>query len=754
MTATAAHTPNGKASVIGNHRHKPHTPSVNPADIHDGLKSFDRWLGWRWVWNERSRKWDKPPIDARTGRPGSSTNAATWCSFEQAMNAHRTGFVDGIGFVLGAADCDVNFAGIDLDDCRDRLTGELSELARDIVETMGTYAEVSPSGTGIKLLCIGTLPAGARTKNKAGTVEIYGSGRYFTVTSQRIDGTPKRVEQRQEQLHTVWQKYIGAEQTHTTNGKPQNKDESGGGVREQALLAMLRIRPDDDEHDGSNRLLAVCCRAVEHELDDGSAIATIRKYEETHPFPTQWSDDDILRRLRDAERKTRRGAGAIRNTTDTGNGERFASQHGFNVRHCHPWSKTLIWDGRRWALDESGEEMRLAKRTARSIWLEAAKAESEATRKRLGDWAAASEKRDRLNAMIALARSEQPIPISVETMDSDGWLLNVENGTVDLHTGQLREHRREDYLTKLCPLEYPTEAGDDPVLWLEFLDRIFAGNAPLIRFVQKLMGLSLVGEVVEHILPICWGGGANGKSVLIETWLGMLGGDYASKAAANLLMTTKHDRHPTELATLHGKRLVAAVESADGSRLSESLMKELTGGDSIQARRMREDFWQFRPSHTVVLATNHKPVIRGTDLGIWRRIRLIPFTVTIPEAEQDKHLASRLRAEWPSILRWAVAGCLDWQRNGLQAPDEVSRATEGYRADSDLLGEFISECCVTGEHYEVQAKVLYARYKAWTEERGEFVETQTRIGLRLAERGLRKEKRQRVFYRGIDVRDG
>jgi putative DNA primase/helicase len=726
---TATHKTNGRPTI----------QSVDRSAIHDGLHSFDRWTCWRYEC--RNGKWTKPPIDARTLNYGNSTKPETWCSINEAFAAHRPGVNGvGIGFVLGEADSRVHFSGIDLDGCRDPITGELSDVAKDIIAMMDTYTEVSPSGTGIKLLMIGKLPLGHATKNKVGSVEIYSAGRYFTITGRRIDGTPKRVEARQLQLEAVWKKYIGSEQV-----RPERKTSSSanGYASDAALRAMLRIRPDENENDGSNRLLAVCCRAVEHDLSDDAAVSTVREYEQSHPFPSNWSDDDIIRRLRDAERRAERGAAlhsTIQNCTDYGNCERFAEQHGTDVRFCHLWDKWLVWDGRRWAIDEHGEVIRLAKRTVRNIYVEASKALDPAEAKAIAKWAATSEKRERLTAMIALAESEQPIPVAVESLDSHPWLLNVENGTIDLRTGELREHRRDDYLTKLCPVEYPTEPGDDPDLWLAFLKTIFAENDEMIRFVQQLVGSALVGEVIEHVLALLYGVGANGKSVFLETICGMLGPDYAMNAPAGLLMASKSNRHPTELADLHGKRFVAAVETADGGRLSEALVKELTGGDSIRARRMRENFWQFRPSHTVVLATNHKPTIRGTDHGIWRRIRLVPFTVTIPDDKQDKQLAVKLRAEWAQILRWAVAGCIDWQRNGLTAPDEVTKATSSYRADMDVLGEFLSDRCITGDNFEAQASVLYKAYRSWATDRSEHIDTQTRFGTRLTERGFEKSR--------------
>jgi putative DNA primase/helicase len=208
---------------------------------------------------------------------------------------------------------------------------------------------------------------------------------------------------------------------------------------------------------------------------------------------------------------------APRRTTDIGNAERFAAQHGADVRYCYAWKKWIVWDGRRWRVDNSGEIERRAKLTARSILAEAVEIDDKRDRDDMVRWALASEKRERLNAMIALAQSEQPIPIAPESLDSDAWLLNCENGTVDLRTGELRLQQRDDFLTKLCPLEYSTEPGDDPVLWLEFLDRIFASDAELIGFVQRLLGMSLVGEIFENVLPIFYGSGSNGKSVLLET---------------------------------------------------------------------------------------------------------------------------------------------------------------------------------------------------------------------------------------------
>ncbi len=441
--------------------------------------------------------------------------------------------------------------------------------------------------------------------------------------------------------------------------------------------------------------------------------------------------------------------------TDLGNAERFAGQLGDDVRYCYAWGSWLVWDGTRWAVDAMGDIERRAKRTVRAIYAEAANADTNGEAKEIAKWAEESEKRNAINAMIALARSEQPIPVAVSSLDSEAWLLNCENGTANLVDGTLHEHRQSDFITKKCPVEYPdgNDGGDDPLTWLAFLDRIFASNAELIGFVQRLMGMSLVGEVREHILPIFWGTGQNGKSTLLETFCGILGKDYSMKAPDGFLMEKKHNEHPTALADLHGKRVVSAIETGEKSRLNESLIKELTGGDTIRARRMRQDFWEFQPSHTVIIATNHKPTIQGTDFGIWRRVCLVPFIVTIPENERDSDLKNKLRAEWPQILKWAVNGCIQWSRNGLQPPEMVQVATEEYKNNSDIFGSFIDECCLVGPSYRVKASTLYEMYKSWAKRGGEEAEAQTKFGLLMNDRGFEKKKISVYWYMGITNRE-
>ena len=435
--------------------------------------------------------------------------------------------------------------------------------------------------------------------------------------------------------------------------------------------------------------------------------------------------------------------------TDLGNAERLIDQHGQDLRFCLDWSKWLVWDGRRWAIDKTGAPRWKACQTARSILIEAANATSKKRRKALVSHAFNTEKRDRISAMLSLAEVKPGIPVLPEQLLGDPWLFNCLNGTLDLRTGQLRPHRREDLITQICHLEYDPDAKCP--LWDSTLEKFLGGNQGLIDYFRAIMGCAIVGLVRDHVLPVCYGRGANGKSTILGTLLEVFS-EYGMKAVADLLMAKKHESHPTEQADLFGKRLVVAIESEGGRRLNESLIKELTGGDRIRARRMRENFWEFTPTHTLIMATNHKPGVRGTDNGIWRRIKLLPFSVRVEGKDADKTMVEKLRREHVGILAWCVRGCLEWQARGLVEPQDVVDATANYQNDQDKLGRFLEECAVTGNGFHVKAGDLYAKYCQWSELGNEFAMTLTTFGTEIEERGFEKKRSGGIKYLGLALR--
>lgn len=437
--------------------------------------------------------------------------------------------------------------------------------------------------------------------------------------------------------------------------------------------------------------------------------------------------------------------------TDVGNGRRLVRQFGDDMR----FSKALgwlVWNEQRWKRDNILDAERMAKATVQTIYAEAASCADEDLRKKLADHARRSELRQRVEAMLWMAQSEPKIPITTEELDQTRWLLNVANGTIELKKGELRPHRREDLITKLAPVEFNPDAGCPT--FQTFLHRIFAEDESLISFVQRAFGYALTGSVEEQCLFFFHGSGHNGKTTLVNAVLDTLGPDYAQTAAPGLLMVKRNEQHPTELADLWGKRMIATIEVEQGKRLAEVLVKQLTGGDRLKGRFMRRDFFQFSPTHKIFLVANHKPVIKGTDLAIWRRIKLVPFKIVIPEAERDTSLPEKLRAESPGILAWCVWGCLEWQKNGLGTPEEVKAATAKYRTEMDTLGDFIAERCEVDLEEEVTKADLYAAYTEWAEKSGEHPLTKKEFGMRLNERGFEENRsgKDRIrVWRGLKL---
>lgn len=443
----------------------------------------------------------------------------------------------------------------------------------------------------------------------------------------------------------------------------------------------------------------------------------------------------------------------------------FAAMHGKNVRYCAPWRKWLVWDSKRWKLDATCAVESLAKETAAAYW-EAVKQKIQTADKgtavALIGFANSTSSSRGIEAMLKLARSESGIPILPEQLDAHPYLLNCTNKTVNLRTGNMLAHNREHYLTKLCPHEYLAGSEAEVPIWELTIDRIFGGNQNVIGFFRRYCGSALVGEVVEHILAILWGRGSNGKTLVVETLLEALGPDYADKGAPDLLLDVRGNNHPTAKADLHGKRFIVCNETDRNSSFAETTLKELCGGDTVKARRMREDFWSFKPSHTLVLVTNHKPIVRGTDHGVWRRLRLLPFTQTFwdrakgetgpAEYEADPRLKDKLRPELPGIVTWLVKACIEWQREGLGQPNEVTVATADYRSSMDVLAAFLDEHCTLGEGFTVKASDIRARYDGWCKENGEKPISGRRFGEQLRERGVATRISNGTWYSGIALR--
>lgn len=421
--------------------------------------------------------------------------------------------------------------------------------------------------------------------------------------------------------------------------------------------------------------------------------------------------------------------------TDVGNAKRLVAAYGEELRYVPAWDTWLVWDTSRWRRDERGEVVERAKAIANGLWRGVGAETDSDRRKQLIRWAQQSEGAAGIRNMVSLARSHPGIPVMPDELDANPWLLNVANGTLDLRTGTLRPACRADLLTKLSPVTHDPDA--QAPAWARFLEQVVPDDE-VREFVRRAAGYALTGDVSEQVLFFAHGGGANGKSTLFETLLAMLG-DYGRQAEPDLLLA-RNEAHPTGMADLQGARLVVASEIDEGRRLAEATVKQLTGDTIIKARFMRQDFFEFTATHKLFLHANHRPVVRGTDHAMWRRLRLVPFTVTIPRSEQDKSLPGRLLGELPGILRWALEGCLAWRSSGLTEPEAVRVATSDYQAEMDVLGAFLSESCVELEVASVSASQLYHAYTEWCDESGERALSQRRLGMALSERGFERRK--------------
>jgi putative DNA primase/helicase len=435
------------------------------------------------------------------------------------------------------------------------------------------------------------------------------------------------------------------------------------------------------------------------------------------------------RTLLDQARQKRDGKPAAANDgpppfSDESLALRFAERHVNDFRYVAAWGRWLSWTGTHWRFDDTLH----AFDRARVICREAA---TECNNPREASSIGSAKT---VAAIVTLARADRRIAATIDQWDANPWLLNTPSGVVDLRSGAIRPARPEDYCTKITAVA-PAQYEDCPTFFA-FLNRITGGDQELIAYLRRVFGYALTGDVREHALFFGYGTGANGKSVLLSTISGILG-DYHKTAPIETFTATNVDRHPTDLAGLRGARLVTAVETEEGRRWAESKIKTLTGGDTISARFMRQDFFEFKPQFKLLLAGNHKPGLRSVDEAIRRRFHLIPFAVTIPPEERDVALAEKLKDEWPAILRWMINGCVEWQdKGGLHPPPAVQEATTAYLEAEDAIAAWIDEKCERDPRAWESSSALFASWSAWADCAGEHPGSMRRFAQALETRGF------------------
>ena len=440
--------------------------------------------------------------------------------------------------------------------------------------------------------------------------------------------------------------------------------------------------------------------------------------------------------------------------TDSGNAERLISKYGEDFFYLHDRGKWLHWDGKRWNEDETAEIHRAAKATVRSMHEEAALIGDDEKRRTFSKWISRSESRAARENMVALAQKESTVSALSKHFDTDPLLLNMQNGTLDLRTGELRGHQRSDRLTKLCPMAFDPHANCGR--WLAFLDEVLPDQPEVVAFLQRSLGYSLTADIEEQCFWLLIGSGKNGKSKFLDA-IQFMFGDYAVATAFDTFAAKRAGApiSPRDgMASLVGSRFVRASESDDGTRFSEAQLKALTGGERIRTTRMYEQDFDFKPTFKIWLSTNHEPTIRGTDDGIWRRIHRINFDHVVPEGNRDQHLGEKLQSEASGILNWALQGLKEYQTSGLRVPHAVVKATAGYRESQNIVARFLQACFEQADEAEqFGATTMYEAFKGWASDNAECAPSQTSFGKEA--RKLLKYKRgsngQNV-YLGVKLR--
>ncbi|MBC3005073.1 DNA primase [Staphylococcus epidermidis] len=753
------------------------------SNIPDELKQLKNWCVWKF--EKRNGKRTKIPFNAATGEFAKSNDKSTWSSYETAVNAEG---VDGIGFFF-----EPPYLGIDIDDIDDDLHrfkqgDKLDNIVSEFNEAFKSYTEVSPSGNGLHIIVKGKIPGSRRRK---GNIEMYDSGRFFTMTGKTI-GKYKDVTEVSEQVFkTIYEKYLpdNTVKYPTTNNYQQNIHNLSEIDVINEIYKSKQAKLFDDLMKGNYEpyytshseadmalanILAFWCARDYSQMDSIFRQSNLYRdkwdekrknstYGEQTLFkaineanniytPKQQTDDNPLRyalsKLFDNQEETKEYP--IRSYDDTGNADRFIDRYGNLYKYSYIANKFYIYDGMKWKVDDKGSIRKLIDEMIESIKNEKVLHSEDVTEEEAREVFQKYYKKTRgtqakKNIMNELMHRR---PATPDDFDRDDMLINVANGYIDLTSRELYKHDINKMFSQITNTDYTEKM--QPAVWLDFLNDIFAGDKNVIRYIQKALGYSLTGSTREQIMFILFGKGRNGKSIFVEVISEILG-DYSNNMQAKSLMVKKNDNVNTDIARLSKARFVTSSEPNEGFRFDEGLIKQLTGGDKVTARFLYAEEFEYTPKFKIWVSTNHKPIIRGTDDGIWRRLVLIPFDVQIPEEKVDKDLKYKLLREAPAILNWMAEGAYMWMQEGLEMPDKLKAASKAYRTEMDVIEQFIEDECKRVDDGKEKANELYELYKQWAKENGNYKMSNKDFGIKMKEKFKYKKTNSGMFYFGLKI---
>ena len=700
-----------------------------------------RFVCWKYV--KRKGKITKPPMRSDGRTLADSTDPTTWDTYEAcAATVARVASIEGLGPVLGDLGDGRHLVGVDLDNGIDPETGKPRPWAREAIDDLNTYTEISPSGTGFKAYCLvdrlPPLPSKKLVIREAADehhheqIEVFPAGRYFCLTGQHLDGTPDTLEDATEAFarlaHRLAAAKAGEKGAGPKSDGPEAEIDSSLPPKLLALLASddkLRRawtkgtklgKGKDKSASGLDMSLTLyLCR----KLDNADLDLALRDYPFGQIGGGTLKGEAAERRIKQLIAIAEKGREAVQhNDTQDGIAQAFADLHQHKARYCHTAGAWFFFNNAIWRRDER----RLAYSWTRQI----------------GRTLGFDGKASTASGAEKFAQSDERLSVTHETWDPDPFLIGTPEGVVDLRTAKLRLAEAEDFITRSTAVA--PRPGAHP-LWSAFLEDATRGDQGLQRFLQQIAGYALTGDTREHALFFIYGPGGNGKGVFLNVLIGILA-DYATTAAMDTFTATHSDRHPTDLAMLNGARLVTASETEEGRPWAEARIKQLTGGDPITARFMRRDFFTYLPSFKLVIIGNHKPALRNVDDAARRRFNIIPFEHK--PTRPDMLLGEKLKAEWPQILQWAIDGCLDWQRNGLVRPRVVAEATAEYFEDQNLFAQWLGECCSLHPSVSEKGSALYQSWRAYAEGRGARPGDAKSFGENLRREGFEKRRPPRI----------
>ncbi|MGO3307195.1 MAG: phage/plasmid primase, P4 family [Sphingobacterium sp.] len=640
------------------------------------------------------------------------------------------------------------------------------------------------SGTGLHIIAKGRMPGDRKRK---GNVEIYPDGRFFTVTGNSLSKYDEINEPTKSSLKRVYNKYLKDDKVvNLFNPSISELD-----LSESEIIARIHSSKSRDkflnfmnggwekeyssqsEADlGFANMLAFWCGRDYLKMDSIFRQSSMmrQKWDDKHG-KTTYGEGTLYKAINETNnvyqgkrepakydlsflenKKEMIKEFPMRGWDDTGNADRFIDHFGDLARFSFIDKKWFYYNGSYWDLDLTGNVRSMVDAMVEMMKSEPVNAfgdlDLEEVEKEFGKHIKRSRSSTGKKAVVEELKHR--LTVLPNDFDKDTMLMNTENGYVDLANGVLHEHDISKMFSQQANTEF-TEKIDAPE-WEQFLEDIFASDFELINYIQKAVGYSLTGSTREQAMFILHGNGRNGKSLFLETISDILG-TYAKTMQANSIIVKQTNGVNTDIARLKGARLVTSSEPNEGFRLDEGLLKQLTGGDKVTARKLYGDEFEFNPQFKLWLATNHKPIVRGTDDGIWRRLILVPFNVQIPDHKVDKDLKYKLQREASGILNWAVDGCLKWQREGLKVPSIIENASKGYRNEMDVLEGFIADCLSVGSG-TLPASIAYKAYKGWATDNNQYLMNSTKFGRELSMKYPKKRINTGIVYEGLQVKYG